>query len=113
MPGSFVGRYLRSRLAAHDRYDLATALLLGALAVVALATIGDYAISNDEEVQQHYGELIIAWYASGFTDQTLFHFKNLYLYGCLFNIAATLHVCALPLHHALLMHCCRCFTPSA
>jgi Dolichyl-phosphate-mannose-protein mannosyltransferase len=89
MPGSFVG-HLRSRLAVHDRCDLATALLLGTLLVVALATIGDYAISNDEEVQQRYGELIIAWYASGFTDQTLFHFKNLYLYGGLFDIVATL-----------------------
>jgi len=96
MPGSFVGRYLRSRLAVHDRCDLATALLIAALLVVALATIGDYAISNDEEVQQHYGELIIAWYASGFTDQALFHFKNLYLYGGLFDIVATLLGRALP-----------------
>src|SRR5215510_1037050 len=96
MPGSIVGRYLRSRLTAHDRCDLATVLLLGGLVVIALATIGDYAISNDEEVQQRYGELIIAWYASGFTDQTLFHFKNLYLYGGLFDIVATLLGRALP-----------------
>ncbi|HZP75342.1 MAG TPA: glycosyltransferase family 39 protein [Pseudolabrys sp.] len=80
----------RARLAALDRYDVASALLLLALVVIALATLGDYAISNDEEVQQRYGELILAYYRSGFTDQTVFNFKNLYLYGGLFDVVATL-----------------------
>ena len=48
----------------------------------------DYAISNDEGVQHHYGELIIAYYASGFSDQSVFHFQNLYLYGGLFDIVS-------------------------
>ncbi len=48
----------------------------------------DYAISNDEGVQHHYGELIIAYYRSGFADQSVFHFENLYLYGGLFDIIA-------------------------
>lgn len=71
-----------------DGYDLAAALLFGTLVVVVLFTFGDYAISNDEEVQQHYGELIVAYYRSGFADQALFHFQNLYLYGGLFDIVA-------------------------
>jgi hypothetical protein len=71
-----------------DRYDLAAALLFATLVVLVGLTFGDYAISNDEEVQQRYGELIIRYYASGFVDQGVFHFRDLYLYGGLFDIAA-------------------------
>jgi Dolichyl-phosphate-mannose-protein mannosyltransferase len=77
-----------ARQAAADRYDLATALLFIALIVLVIATFRDYAISNDEEVQQHYGALIVAYYASGFADQALFHFRDLYLYGGLFDVIA-------------------------
>ena len=64
--------------------------------MLVFATYGSYAISNDEEVQQRYGELIVAYYASGFTDQSLFHFVNLYLYGGLFDVIAVLTERALP-----------------
>lgn len=63
-------------------------LLFGVLIVLVGLTFRDYAISNDEEVQQRYGEMIVAYYASGFVDQALFHFRNLYLYGGLFDLAA-------------------------
>ena len=53
------GRAVRSLLPS-DPHDVATCLLLAAIAVVALFTFRDYAISNDEGVQHHYGELIIA-----------------------------------------------------
>ena len=56
--------------------------------ILVLATFGDYAISNDEEVQQRYAELIVTYYTSSFADQALFHFRNLYLYGGLFDIVA-------------------------
>jgi hypothetical protein len=69
-------------------YDLATAVLLAALVVLALCTFRDYAVSNDEGVQNRYGELIIAYYASGFADRSLFTFENLYLYGGLFDVVA-------------------------
>ena len=69
-------------------YDIATAVVIGAALFIALWTAKDYAISNDEGVQHHYGELIIAYFASGFTDQSVFHFQNLYLYGGLFDIVA-------------------------
>ena len=68
--------------------DLATAALIAALVVIALCTFKDYAITNDEEVQQRYGELIVAYYTSGLTDQGVFSFQNLYLYGGLFDIIA-------------------------
>jgi Dolichyl-phosphate-mannose-protein mannosyltransferase len=71
-----------------DGYDLAAALLFGALILLVAFTFRDYAISNDEEVQQRYGELIVAYYASGFVDQALLHFKDLYLYGGLFDVLA-------------------------
>ncbi|HET7850647.1 MAG TPA: glycosyltransferase family 39 protein [Pseudolabrys sp.] len=78
------------RLERCDGYDLAAAVLFVGLVALALATFHSYAISNDEEVQQHYGELIVAYYRSGFVDQALFHYVNLYLYGGLFDIAAVL-----------------------
>lgn len=71
-----------------DAFDIATVALLGAIAVLALWTFRDYAISNDEGVQHHYGELILNYYAGGFTDQSVFNFENLYLYGGLFDIIA-------------------------
>ncbi|MGO9703343.1 MAG: glycosyltransferase family 39 protein, partial [Xanthobacteraceae bacterium] len=71
-----------------DGYDLAAVLLFGTLIVLVGLTFRDYAISNDEEVQQRYGEMIVVYYASGFVDQALFHFRNLYLYGGLFDLAA-------------------------
>jgi hypothetical protein len=71
-----------------DSHDIATVVLLAALLVIAMLTYRDYAISNDEGVQHHYGELIIAYYKSGFRNQSLFSFQNLYLYGGLFDIIA-------------------------
>lgn len=71
-------------------HDVAAALLLIGLVVLVLLTYGNYAVSNDEELQQRYGELIVSYYTSGFTDRALFTFDNLYLYGGLFDVAATL-----------------------
>jgi Dolichyl-phosphate-mannose-protein mannosyltransferase len=73
-----------------DAYDVATLVLVAALVVTALCTFKDYAISNDEGVQHRYGELIIAYYTSGFADQSVFKFQNLYLYGGLFDVIAVI-----------------------
>src|ERR1700682_300817 len=83
-------QYLHARLAHRDPFDLASMLLLTALVLGALLIFRDYAISNDEEVQHRYGEMILAYYASGLTDTSLFEFRNLYLYGGLFDIVAVL-----------------------
>jgi hypothetical protein len=85
---AFVRRRLPGPLARVDAHDLVAVLLFGILIVLIAFTFGDYAISNDEEVQQRYGELILSYYASGFVDQAVFHFRNLYLYGGLFDIVA-------------------------
>ncbi len=58
------------------------------LTAIALLTFRKYGISNDEEVQQTYGELLIRYYASGFSDDNAFHYRNLYLYGGLFDLIA-------------------------
>lgn len=51
-------------------------------------TFRQYGISNDEEVQHIYGRLLLNFYGSGFADQSAFHYKNLYLYGGLFDLLA-------------------------
>ncbi len=71
-----------------DAFDLATALLLAFLTAIALWTFHDYAVSNDEGLQHHYGELILQYYRSGMTDRSVFAFRDLYLYGGLFDIVA-------------------------
>jgi hypothetical protein len=52
--------HARTALAGRDPYDVAVALLALALLTVVSATLKSYAISNDEEVQQHYCEWIVA-----------------------------------------------------
>jgi hypothetical protein len=84
--------------------DIAAILLLATLIFIALATFEHYAISNDEEVQHRYGELILSYYASGFADQAVFHFKNLFLYGGLFDIAAVALTRLLPFDLADVRH---------
>ena len=75
-------------LSARNVFDLASWTALAALFILAVWTFQNYAISNDEGLQHQYGELIVAYYRSGFTDQSLFKLDNLYLYGGLFDIAA-------------------------
>jgi hypothetical protein len=97
------GRAVRS-LIPSDLHDIATCLLLAAIAVIAASTFRDYAISNDEGVQHHYGELIIAYYRSGFADRDLFTFQNLYLYGGLFDVIAVGLAKVVPIDPYILRH---------
>lgn len=77
-------------LSAARAQHLALALLVAA-GVFILFTFDQHGISNDEEVQHVYGRLLVDFYASGFVDRAAFAYKNLYLYGGLFDlIAATL-----------------------
>ena len=98
-------RSKRHRWTAHfETGDLATIGLMAALLVVVFLTYKDYAISNDEGVQHHYGELIIAYYTSGFRDQSVFGFQNLYLYGGLFDVIAVALSHVLPIDPYDLRH---------
>ena len=91
-------------IARFNIYDIAIFVLIAALTVVAFRTFRDYAISNDEGVQHRYGELIVAYYRSGFRDQSLFDFQNLYLYGGLFDVAAVLLSHFIPINPYDLRH---------
>lgn len=80
----------RGVISAFSRFgwDWAAAILIAALVVLVAATFRDYGISNDEEVQHHYGELLVRFFSSGFVDRSAFQFKDLFYYGGLFDIAA-------------------------
>lgn len=62
--------------------------LFAFLAIFVLVTFKQYGISNDEQVQHVYGQLLLKFYSSGFTDQSAFVYKNLYLYGGFFDLVA-------------------------
>jgi hypothetical protein len=69
----------------------ARALTIALFALIALyiaLTFNQHGISNDEEVQHVYGRLLLAYYGSGLTDLSAFGYKNLYLYGGLFDLIA-------------------------
>lgn len=71
------------------RRPYAPALALFALVALYIALgYGAHGISNDEEVQHVYGRLLLGYYASGLTDLSAFQYKNLYLYGGLFDLIA-------------------------
>jgi hypothetical protein len=86
------------------RADRLSIALLAALCILAVLVFRDYGISNDEEVQHRYGELIVDYYVSGFRDVSLFNYKNLYLYGGLFDIVAVLLARILPFDVYLIRH---------
>lgn len=71
--------------------QLARALLLG-LFVIVLLSFQDYGITTDEEVQHIYGKELLSFYLSGFQDHAAFHFKDLYLYGGLFDLVVAVLV---------------------
>jgi hypothetical protein len=70
---------------------LTRAMLLGLLVLAAL-TFLSYGISTDEEVQHIYGKKLLSYYMSGFQDRSAFHFKDLYLYGGLFDLVTAVVV---------------------
>ena len=86
----------RFSIRAIDPFDLAFGLLIVSLLVLVGATFREYAVSNDEGVQHHYGELIVAYYQSGLADKSVFDYGNLYLYGGLFDVIAVLLAHVLP-----------------
>lgn len=67
-----------------------TWLLFAGLILFVVFTFDQHGISNDEEVQHVYGRLLLDFYRSGFTDLSAFDYRNLYLYGGLFDLIAAL-----------------------
>lgn len=80
-----------------DWFKTLSYLTLTSVLVFILLTFKNYGISNDEEVQHVYGELLLSFYQSGFKDLAAFQYKNLYLYGGFFDLLAALLEKVLPL----------------
>src|SRR6266852_141174 len=74
---------------------IAVAVLLVA-AVAAALTFRDYGLGWDDYAHAEYGDLLVAFYASGFSDQRALSFVNLYMYGGGFDLAAALVAKVLP-----------------
>lgn len=73
----------------HDRLAIG---LLVALVATAFLTFRDYGITWDEEIQSIYGQKLLAYYGTLFADRSVFSLDNLFYYGGLFEIVATLAV---------------------
>ena len=75
-----------------DAEILASVVLLSAVLVIGLATVGDYGITVDEFNADNYGRKALAWYASGFTDRSSFESveDTLWYYGPWFHILTAL-----------------------
>jgi hypothetical protein len=83
----FVSMIQRVRAAPADIFALA---VLAALSAVAGFTFQDYGLGWDDYAHSHYGELLYAYYASGFADKSAFSFSNLFYYGGGFDLAASI-----------------------
>lgn len=85
------GNWRPARLA-----DGVAVLMLAVVAGVAAATFRDYGLGWDDFTHSEYGDLLLAFYTSGFADRRAFSFVNLYLYGGGFDLAAAIAAKLLP-----------------
>ena len=74
---------------------IATAALIVAAAMV-LLTFRDYGLGWDDYTHAEYGDLLVAFFASGFRDQRALSWVNLYMYGGGFDLLAALLAKGLP-----------------
>ncbi|MBI4274199.1 MAG: glycosyltransferase family 39 protein [Rhizobiales bacterium] len=66
------------------------------VAVAAALTFRDYGLGWDDYTHSQYGQLLLDFYASGFTDTRAFSFVNLFMYGGGFDMGAALLAKILP-----------------
>jgi hypothetical protein len=78
--------------------DWASVLVLFLVAAAVALTFRSYGLGWDDFTHAQYGELLLAYYASGFTDQRALSFVNLHMYGGGFDMAADLVAKFLPLN---------------
>ena len=70
--------------------DRLALVLIATAAVVVIVTFRDYGIGWDDFTHAEYGDLLVAFFASGFTDKRALSFVNLYMYGGGFDLLAAL-----------------------
>lgn len=80
-------RFGRACLAAPT--DSVAVAALAIISAVAVLTYSDYGMTWDEHAHHDYGELLFAYYASGFTNLGAFSLYNMYYYGGGFDLAAS------------------------
>jgi hypothetical protein len=68
-----------------DRLSLSLVLLT---VVIALFTFRDYGVTWDEDVHNWYGNFVLEYYLSFFTDTTALHWQDLINYGAAFDTVA-------------------------
>jgi len=76
--------------------DVAALVLLAVLAAIAFRTFSDYGLGWDDYTHSQYGQLLLDYYASGFSDRRALSFVNLYMYGGGFDMLAALVAKVLP-----------------
>ena len=76
--------------------DRLAVTVLAAVAAIALATFRDYGLGWDDYTHAEYGDLLLAFYGSGFADRRALSFVNLYAYGGGFDMLAAVAAKALP-----------------
>lgn len=74
---------------------------------VILLTFSQYGITSDELPHAIYGEKIIQWYVSFFSDRSLFGLQNIWLYGGVFDSFVYLASQILPLDPFDARHLCN------
>src|SRR5882757_2693927 len=72
----------------HSRFAAYGVLAL--IAALILITFRDYGITWDEELQSQYGLAVVDYYLSFFQDRRFEEIFNLYLYGGMFDGAASI-----------------------
>jgi hypothetical protein len=76
--------------------DALAGAALAILALVAAWTFRDYGLGWDDLTHSQYGQLLLDFYGSGFSDTRALSFVNLYMYGGGFDMAAALIAKLLP-----------------
>jgi len=76
--------------------DWLALVLIAVTALVAVASFRDYGVGWDDFTHAEYGDLLVDFYASGFTDKRALSFVNLYMYGGGFDLLAALAAKVLP-----------------
>ena len=77
-------------------YDRLAVSVLLVLSVCAALTFRDYGLGWDDYTHSEYGDLLLAYYSSGFTDRRALTFVNLYMYGGGFDLLSALAAKVLP-----------------
>ncbi|MGU3493116.1 ArnT family glycosyltransferase [Xanthobacteraceae bacterium A53D] len=78
------------RSPAHTPTDTVALALLAVIGLLSVLTFRDYGLGWDDFTHSQYGNLLLKYYSSGFTDDRVFSFVNLYYYGGGFDMLAAL-----------------------